>query len=306
MLNQRFIHITSISDRAITRTVTVLVIVLIGCIGVPADNGDKDDDLRWEKAEKLVGDTAFSQEFKDSISKVFSIGEQKGLRTLTDNKLPFLKREKVVYNGGWGFIKAGFAIMEAHINEGNNEVLIEGKAVSNNFVSAFFTIRDYACAYVDLKGLYPLFFEQHIRENRYQKDDWVLYDHVNGKLVTNRKKKVKEYPIAPFSHSYMSLLYYMRTLKLAPGDTFSINCFVHGKDYPVFFRVLGREQVKVDAGVFKCIKIEPKLVGEGRGFTKKDKMHLWLTDDQYHMLVKGKSKVAMGWVSAELLFYERE
>ena len=284
----------------------IVFIVLVLSTGILPKDDDEADDLRWEKAEKLVGDTAFSQEFKDSLSLYHNIGQTKGLRTLTGNKLPFLKREKVVYNGGWGFIKAGFGIMEAHIDNSNNEVLVEGKAVSNNFVSAFFTIRDYARAYIDLDGLYPCFFEQHIRENRYVKDDWVLYDHVNGKLITNRKKRVMEYPISPFSHSYMSLLYYLRTLNLAPGDTFSINCFVHGKDYPVFFKVLGREKIKVDAGEFNCIKIEPKLVGEGRGFTKKDKMHLWLTDDRYHMLVKGKSKVAMGWISAELLYYERE
>jgi hypothetical protein len=300
------IRTKNVSDKIPSQWFKIVFIVFILSTGISPKNGDEADDLRWEKAEKLVEELAFSQEFRDSLSNFYTIGPMKGLRTLTGNKLPFLKREKVVYNGGWGFIKAGFGIMEAHIDNANNEVLIEGKAISNNFVSAFFTIRDYARAYIDLNGLYPCFFEQHIRENRYQKDDWVLYDHVNGKLITNRKKKVTEYPISPFSHSYMTLLYYLRALNLAPGDTFSINCFVHGKDYPVFFKVLGREKIKVDAGVFNCIKIEPKLVGEGRGFTKKDKMHLWLTDDQYHMLVKGKSKVAMGWISAELLYYDRE
>jgi hypothetical protein len=69
---------------------------------------------------------------------------------------------------------------------------------------------------------------------------------------------------------------------------------------------MGREKIEVEAGIFNCVKVQPRLVGEGRGFTKKDKMYLWFTDDKYCMLVRGKSKIALGWITADLLYYERE
>ncbi len=285
-------------------SVPVLVLVFVLCAGISAKKRDRE--LRWQKAEKLVSKKAYSRDHKDSLSTFYDVGSNKGLRELPDNTLSFAKREKVVYDGGWGFIKAGFGIIEAKIDRKNAELIVTGKAVTNNFTSAFFKVRDYVRGVVDLKGFYPYFFEQHIHENRYKKSSWALYDHEKGKIYSNRKKKKSEYDVKPFPHNYMSLLYHLRTLEFAPNDTFSISCFVHGKEYPIFFKVLKREEVEVTAGKFKCLKIQPRLVGEGRNFNKRDKMYLWLTDDEHHMLVKGKSKIALGYISAELLHYERE
>lgn len=283
--------------------IQLLVFVFFTCTCIFAAKGD---DERWEKAEKKVKEKHYPEAFLDSLRTFYNIGANRGLKNLPDNTLPFTRREKCVYNAGWGFVKAGWGIIEAKIDNDNDIFVVKGKAVTNNFTSAFFKTRDYVYATVDLKGFYPYFFEQHIRENRYRRNNWAFYDHEKGKVFTNRKKKKTEYDSSPFTHNYMSLLYYLRTLDFAPGDTFSINCFVHGKDYPVFFKVLRREKIEVDAGTFKCVKVQPRLVGEGRGFTKKDKMYLWFTDDKYHMLVKGKSKIALGWITIELIHYERE
>ncbi len=263
------------------------------------------DEMRWDRAEKEVGTRNYSKEMKDSIFNVYNIKSYKGLRNLSDHTLPFSKSEKLVYDGGWGFLRAGFGIFNATIDKDNARININGKAFSNNFVSAFYKIRDYASTIIDLTGLYPYFFEQHIEENRYKKSSWTIYDHKNGKVYSNARKKTK-FDISPFSNNYISLLYYLRTINFAPGDTFSIPCFVHGKNQSIFFKVSGPEQVKVDAGTFKCLKVEPRLVGEGRGFTKRDKMYLWFTDDKRHLLVKGKSKIAIGWISAELLYFKCE
>lgn len=285
---------------------SVFVLLLIIVMGVTVSAKKRDHELRWQKAEKLVSKKAYSRDYKDSLRTFYDVGGNKGLRELPDNTLSFAKREKVVYEGGWGFIKAGFGIIEAKIDRKNAELIITGKAVTNNFTSAFFKVRDYVRGVVDLKGFYPYFFEQHIRENRYKKSSWAIYDHEKGKIYSNRKKKKSEYDAKPFSHNYMSLLYYLRTLDFTLNDTFSISCFVHGKEHPIFFKVLKREDVKVTAGTFRCLKVQPRLVGEGRNFNKRDKMYLWFTDDEHRMLVKGKSKIALGYISAELLYYERE
>jgi hypothetical protein len=171
-------------------------------------------------------------------------------------------------------------------------------------VSAFYKVRDFVQSQVDARGLYPLVFEQQILEGRYKTARWTVYDHVNNRVWDFRKPEPYD-SVARFSHDYVSLLCYLRTLPLAVGDTFSIECFVHGKDYPVFFRVRHRETVKVDAGTFKCLMLEPRMVGEGRGFTRKDQMAIWVTDDKYHMPVLIKAKVKIGSLSAKLLRYER-
>lgn len=304
-------NVSFIYMRRLTQTVYFQIfLLLLGVLFILyAKDRRKDrerNEMRWEKAEKMVGTSVFTVEFKDSIRQVFNVTDGRRLRNAANKRLPF-KREKLVYNGGWGFIKAGFGIFDMNFDEKQDLIFVEGKAVTNNFVSAFFKVRDYSQTIIDGQGLYPLFFEQHVRENRYRKDTWIMYHHPQGKLYTNRRGNKREYEVSPFTHDYLSLLYYLRTRDFAPGDTFSINCFVHGKDHPIFFRVWGLEEIKVDAGTFRCIKVQPRLVGESkRGFTRRDKMYLWLTDDPYHMMVKGKSKIAIGSISAELIHYERE
>ncbi len=295
-------------DRAVHMMKGIHCICLMLLLSVLCTNvsGGRRDNERWERGEKQVKGKFYTRSYRDSLEKVHNIGNNEGLRTVTERTLLFKRREKAVYEGGWGFVNAGWCLIESELDKNNGRIIFIGKAFTNKFTSAFFKVRDLIRSEIDLNGLYPYFFEQHIRENRYKRSSFSLFDHTNGKVYNNRKKKTKEHDITAFTHDYISLLYYLRTREFAPGDTFSINCFVHGKDHPIFFKVLGRERVEVKAGKFKCIKVQPRLVGEGRNFNKRDKMYLWFTDDEYHVLVKGKSKVAMGWINAELIHYERK
>jgi hypothetical protein len=283
------------------RLLSVLMVTL--CLsGLRADA----DDMRWERAEKEVAETLYPAEFVDSLKDAKGIGRTSALRNY--GKLPFEKREKLVFDGGWGFIRAGFGILTAAIDDSNSSVFnVSGKVVTNNFVSAFYKVRDFVHVKIDRVGLYPLFFQQHLREGSYRAHHWTLYDHATGRVFTHKDKEDEpDKEITPFSHGYVSILYYLRTLDLQVGKTYTIPCYVHKKDHPIEFKVEKREKIEVEAGRFKTLKVRPKLVGEGRGFTKNDKMYIWLTDDKYHMPVKLKAKAALGSLSATLLRYERE
>jgi hypothetical protein len=72
-----------------------------------------------------------------------------------------------------------------------------------------------------------------------------------------------------------------------------------GKNHQLGVRVLRRERIKVSAGSFDCIVIEPGLTAAGV-FKQEGKLTIWLTDDARHMPVLMKSKVAVGSIVAEL------
>jgi hypothetical protein len=262
------------------------------------------DEMRWDDAEKEVGHTRIPQAFFDSVSAIHGVGDSRGLRL--GNKLPFLVTEKLVFDGGWGFIRAGFAILSAGYSpDDTSRILLSGKVVTNNFVSSFYKVRDFVLSVNDSRGLYPLTFEQHVQEGRYRATRWTLFDQVNNRVYDQRRDSA--YAVTPFAGDYVSVLFYMRTIRFSVGDTFSIPCFVHAKAYPIRFTVgPKRETIKVEAGTFTCLSVEPLLVGEGRGFTRRDKMTIWVTDDIYHMPVLIKAKAALGSLSARLLLYERE
>jgi hypothetical protein len=278
---------------------------LTGLLPLPAV-GEKnaDEEMRWEEAEHEVGLERIPNAFYDSIKAFHGIGNNRGLRQA--GLLPFATSEKLVFDGGWGFIKAGFAILGAEYTAGDpGTLLLSGKAVTNNFVSTFYRVRDFVLSVNDGRGIYPFSFEQHVQEGRYRATRWTLFDHKNGYVYDYRKDS--SYVMTPFTADYISILYYVRTLSIMPGDTFSLHCFVHAKDYPIFFKVgMERETVKVEAGTFSCLVVEPRMVGEGRGFTRRDKMSLWLTDDRYHMLVMIRANAAIGSLTARLLYFERQ
>jgi hypothetical protein len=280
------------------------IFVALAFFTVSFARGDgRDDDMRWETAESEVKETRYPATFLDSLAKANNAPTQKGLRTY--RKWPFQNREKLVFDGGWGFARAGFLILSAQADDDPSVMALSGKVATNNFASAFYKVRDYVFSYADADGMYPLFFEQHIAEGKYRDHRWTLYDHP-GKRVFTYKTKDSSKEASSFTQNYMTLLYYLRTLDLKPGKTVAIPCFVHEKDYPIEFTILGRERVETPAGEFRCLKIKPSLVGEGRGLTKRDKMYIWLTDDEYKMPVLVRSKIAIGSLSAKLLYYERE
>ncbi len=280
-------------------TLGVMVFALAGVSEARRDS----DDEKWQSLERQVKDSRFPEDFLDSLSRANGITDNRGLAK--GKILPFKNREKLVFDGGWGSMRAGYLVVNAHKDHENKTMDITGKVATNGFVSAIFKIRDFVFSRMDADGLYPLHFEHHVREGRHRDRGWTLFDHKRGSVFSDDDKG-KASKASPFTHNYMSLIYYLRTMDLAPGDTFSINCFVHDKDYPIHFKVHGREKVKVDAGTFECLKLEPTLVGDGRGFAKGDKMYIWITDDNRRMPVMLESEMGLGSLSAKLVYYESE
>ena len=64
-------------------------------------------------------------------------------------------------------------------------------------------------------------------------------------------------------------------------------------------RVIGRQKIKVPAGRFDCVVVEPILKAGGI-FKNKGRLVIWLTDDDRRMPVLMRSKVLIGSISVVL------
>ena len=259
------------------------------------------EDFRWEDAAKEVTGLPFSQYFIDSLQKVYEVqSPAKPLRVSPESD--FSKGETLVYEIGWGPFKAGYVILTAEPDSVHHTIRLGGKALSNKFIGAFYRMRDYVISTVDAKGLYPLFFEQHLREGKhFQSDGWILYDHVKGKIYV-KERTLKTFNAPPFINDYLSVLYAVRTMHFAPGDTFSLPLFADKKVHPIYFICRGRKTVQLDDGAsISCLLVEPKLVGENGAFNEKDKLEVWLSDDERKMPILIKSKIKVGSITAKLV-----
>jgi hypothetical protein len=172
-------------------------------------------------------------------------------------------------------------------------------ARTNDFFSKFFTVRDRYESYMDTKELYSLRYEKHIREGKFKRDESVDFDQVAHRAIY----KDKVVPIPPRTQDVLSALYYVRALPLEVGQSISLANHTDKKNYPLIIKVHARERVKVDAGEFDCLVVEPILRGPGI-FTQKGRLMVWLTDDERRMPVLMKSKVAIGHVAAVLKSYK--
>jgi hypothetical protein len=279
---------------------SILVLVAVAALSL-ARRDDKEEIEQWADLEALVDTTGFSHSFIDSLARHKAVDAGRSLRTI-EQHVP-VAAEKVVLEASWGPFKAGYGILTTSPDPARGQLRLSVKAVTTRFISALFKVRDYLQSSVDMQGLYPVFHQEHIREGRYRAKRWALFDHAGG-VVHSSKKRYRRVEAEPFVHTLLTLLYHVRNMRLAPGDTFTVACYVQGKVYPVFFNCRRKDLVKTKAGDFECVELEPVLTGTGRNFSRRDRVRLWLTDDERHMLVKVRSKLKVGAVNAELVHYE--
>jgi hypothetical protein len=209
--------------------------------------------------------------------------------------------EKLVFDivwGGWSFrwVQAGKATLELLPTERPEQWRIRSLAWCNKFFQSFYPVRDTVSSLIDARGIYPLRFEKRLHEGGYHAKVSATYDqeaHTLSTLDTTLS-------IEPFTHDVLSAFYYIRTRPLQVGDSFDLAAVSGKKKYNLRVICHGRETVKVPAGEFKTLMVEPVLKGDGL-FKAKGKLIIWVTDDAHHVPVKMQSKIPVGSIKAELV-----
>jgi len=231
-------------------------------------------------------------------------GQNKNEFRKLDNKA-FKTGEKFTFDVKYGFVTAGIATMAIP-----RDKKISGRDVYNitfdvNTVPSFdwiYKVRDHYETYMDIDGLFPWRFEQHIREGGYSRDFSAFFDQRSGKAKTSEG----EYKIPRYVNDIVSAFYFARTLnfsKLNVGGTIRLQNFYKDSVYALDVKYLGKEQVKVAAGTFNCIIVEPIIV-KGGLFKSEGSIYVWLTDDNYRIPVKVKTKIVIGSIDAVLTSFE--
>ena len=91
----------------------------------------------------------------------------------------------------------------------------------------------------------------------------------------------------------ISFLYYVRTLPLEVGETYTIPRYWKDEGNPVTVQVLRREKVRLPAGEFNTIVVQPIIRTRGL-FSEGGEAEVYFTDDDRRLLVQLKSKVSFG------------
>jgi hypothetical protein len=209
--------------------------------------------------------------------------------------------ETLHYDIGWQSIVAAHGKM--YVNEpidtnGRLCYPIYSTVKTTSFFSTFFRVQDSALTMMDVRELFPLRFEKYLREGNYRSDRIADFDPELGLCYTPSDTLV----VPPYVQDALSLLFYVRTLELEPGQDFEVENYDGKNVYTLTVRVLRRERVKVKAGTFSAIVVEPLLQAAGL-FKHEGRLTVWLSDDRLHLPILMKSKVLVGSIVAELTDY---
>jgi hypothetical protein len=207
--------------------------------------------------------------------------------------------EYLLFDIDWGFINAGQASLEIlPMPEQSNLWQIRSLAWCNAFFQTFYPVQDTIVSVIDKNGLYPVRFEKNIHEGTY---------HANVRSFFDQEKhkgwlQDTVIDIAPFTHDVLSAFYYIRTKNLEVGKTYELDAVSGKKAYKLAVLCHKKERIKVPAGRFNTIVVEPKIQGNGLFQTAgKGKLLIWLTDDERRMPVQMKVKIPVGSITASLV-----
>ena len=210
--------------------------------------------------------------------------------------------EKLTYNLSWTGLPVGKA--EQEICDQGDTMKIVSAARSNDWLSTFFPVDDRTESILDKVGPFPgrtRNFKMLFKEGRRVRDREIRFhpqemtalflDHKNGDQI--------RIALEPETFDIYSSFYYVRHQPLKPGSSLYINVLDSKRLHRIEIRVLRRERIKVPAGEFDTLVIEPMVKPEGV-FEGKRGAYIWLTDDERRIPVKAQTKVTLGSVTAVL------
>ena len=114
-------------------------------------------------------------------------------------------------------------------------------------------------SFTDTAGIFSWRMEKKQHEGGYRDERTVEFDHRAGLATTIQKDRRDTTKIPPFVVDVLSAVYFVRTQKLAPGDSVLFDNYDNGKIYPLKHKVHRRERIKTPAGRFECVVVEPFL-----------------------------------------------
>jgi len=222
----------------------------------------------------------------------------------------FASNEELSYLISWGIIPGGtstLAVRGTEIIDGRPAYRLVEEAHSSGLVDTFYHVRDQNDAWLDVASLVTLRYEKHIREGKYRVEETVVLDQIHHRYqdhsyrIDKNVYENKEGALPPDALDVLSSLYYVRTLPLAAGRSFTFDVYSGGKVWPLAVKVRKRETIRVPVGQFDCFLIEPLLREPGIFVAKGKKLQVWLTADERRIPVRMRSEVVIGHVSAELV-----
>ncbi len=214
----------------------------------------------------------------------------------TATGVPWAVGERLAYDVKFGILRAGTATLEVP-----DVADVRGRPAYHAVFhltggTFFYHVDDTYESWMDTASIASLRFHQ--------------TQHEGGKT------RIKRYEIFPDRQTYQdankpevpssaeplddgSFLYFVRTLPLRTGDAYEFNRYYKPDRNPVRIRVVRREQIRVPAGTFNAIVVQPTIKTTGL-FSEGGRAEVWFSDDDERVVLQMKSSLSIGSITMQL------
>jgi hypothetical protein len=225
----------------------------------------------------------------------FPVAPRSALPRISESTVPFHIGERLTYQARVNFLHAGAATMNI---EGAED--IRGHSTYHSVFDIhgrvlWFHVDDHSESWFDPSTMISYRQVQHIDESRYKADR--VYEFYPERRVYVRNGQEGQSVANPLDEN--AFIYFMRTIPLDVGKTYTFNRYYHLDRNPIVLTVERREHIKVPAGEFDALVLKPTIKSNGL-FSESRDTEVWLADDSSRTLLRLKSKLPVGTLYLEL------
>lgn len=219
----------------------------------------------------------------------------------TDFSVPFEVGERLTYDAFFGPLRAGEGSMEVLAREDvrgreawHIRFQVEGGV-------PFFKVNDVLESWIDVRCFHSLRFVQDFEQGGRDLERRYEIFPERGVYVADT---LAEQPTVPDPLDDGAFFFFARTLDLEVGKTYTFNRYFRTDRNPVVIKVLRRERLRVPAGNFNAIVIQPIIKSRGI-FAENGGAEIWLSDDPNRIMLQMKTRLQIGSLNLLLKSYRR-
>ena len=219
----------------------------------------------------------------------------------TDFSVPFEVGERLTYDAYFGPLRAGEGSMEVVARED-----VRGREAWHVRFQVqggvpFYKVNDVLESWIDVRCFHSLRFVQDFEQGGRDRERRYEIFPERGVYVAD---SLSEQPTVPDALDDGALFYFVRTIDLEVGKTYTFNRYFRPDRNPVVIKVLRRERLRVPAGNFNAIVIQPIIKSRGI-FAEDGEAEIFLSDDPNRIMLAMKTRLQIGSLNLYLKSYRR-
>jgi hypothetical protein len=243
----------------------------------------------------LVLPAALPGQIGQTASPVSTIGPMAHITPPPANHR-FPNGQAYVFSVEWHLFTAGTAVVR--MDSTGTEQKVTAIADSSGAANLLYGVHDHFEARFDPATFCSSLVAKNTEEGPHRRDTQVRFDYARRKSVLNEKNlktgesKQVENDIPPCVTDVVTGFYYLASLPLHMGESYTFPVSDGGKAAEATAHVEGKEDVKVPAGTFHTIRVSSEATTgtlKGRG-----KIWVWFTDDTNRTPVQMRAKLTWG------------